>query len=69
MRPMQTHALAGYIAGYIAAKTGRTVTFSVYFNDLREVVAATKAMDEAPALVRPRRTSARRESPRFQYFV
>lgn len=39
------------LSGYLVAKSGRTLTFSAYANDVPEGVAATKAMDEALALI------------------
>ncbi len=39
------------LSGYFIAKSGRTLTFSAYANDVPEGVAATKAMDEALALI------------------
>ena len=42
-----TNALSGYMIG----KSGRQLVFSAYANDVPEGVAATKAMDEALALI------------------
>lgn len=39
------------LSGYLVAKSGRTVTFSAYANDVPESVSATKAMDEALAII------------------
>ena len=39
------------LSGYLIAKSGRTLTFSAYANDVPEGVAATKTMDEALALI------------------
>ena len=39
------------LSGYMIAKSGRTLTFSTYANDVPEGVAATKAMDAALTLV------------------
>ncbi len=39
------------LSGYMIARSGRTLTFSAYANDVPEGVAATKAMDEALALI------------------
>ena len=39
------------LSGYMTAKSGRTLVFSAYANDVPEGVVATKAMDEALALI------------------
>lgn len=39
------------LSGYMIAASGRTLVFSAYANDVPEDVAATKAMDEALALI------------------
>ena len=39
------------LSGYMTAKSGRTLIFSAYANDVPEGVTATKAMDEALALI------------------
>ena len=39
------------LSGYMLAASGRTLVFSAYANDVPEDVAATKAMDEALALI------------------
>jgi D-alanyl-D-alanine carboxypeptidase/D-alanyl-D-alanine-endopeptidase (penicillin-binding protein 4) len=39
------------LSGYMTAKSGRMLIFSAYANDVPEGVAATKAMDEALALI------------------
>ena len=39
------------LSGYMMAASGRTLIFSAYANDVPEDVAATKAMDEALALI------------------
>jgi D-alanyl-D-alanine carboxypeptidase/D-alanyl-D-alanine-endopeptidase (penicillin-binding protein 4) len=42
---------ASGLAGYMVAKSGRTLTFAAYANDMPEGVGATKAIDAALALV------------------
>ena len=39
------------LSGYMIAKSGRTLTFSAYANDVPDGVQATKAMDAALNLV------------------
>jgi D-alanyl-D-alanine carboxypeptidase/D-alanyl-D-alanine-endopeptidase (penicillin-binding protein 4) len=39
------------LSGYMIAKSGRTLTFSAFANDVPEGVSGTKALDEALALV------------------
>jgi D-alanyl-D-alanine carboxypeptidase/D-alanyl-D-alanine-endopeptidase (penicillin-binding protein 4) len=42
---------ASGVAGYLVSKSGRTLTFAAYANDMPEGVSATKAIDAALALV------------------
>jgi len=42
-----TNALAGYMVG----RSGRTLTFAIYANDVPEDVSATKTMDAALGLI------------------
>ena len=39
------------LSGYMIAASGRTLTFSVYANDIPDGTSATKAMDAALVLI------------------